>query len=444
MKFNFNKYRKEVMDRFKTKKLFDQATQVIPGGVNSPVRSFSNLGISPMVVESGDKDCIIDVDQHRYIDFCMSWGALILGHAPSSVQEKVLARIKKGSTFGITCPEEIQLASWVTTHVKPVEKVRFVSSGTEAVMTAIRLARAFTQAKYIIKFDGNYHGHVDALLVKAGSYLHQEAATEGVLEETIQYTLSLPYNDLKFAKNFFANFHEPIAAILVEPVAGNMGVVLGDAEFLNYLKEVSLEKKALLIFDEVISFFRVGLLGATHHYQIEPDLICFGKIIGGGYPAAAVGGSREIMDQLAPLGRVYQAGTLSGNPVAMAAGLATIEEIQKEGFYTNLNNKTAEFLKPIQEFILEHHIEACINQIGSMFTIFFGTKKVGSSHDLIYLEHGLFRKFFQYLFVHGVYIPPSMQESWFISSSHTAEHLLKAQKLILEFFQKLHQTQKQN
>lgn len=424
------------MERYRTKKLFEQATQVIPGGVNSPVRSFFNLGISPMIVDSGSEDCITDADKHTYIDFCMSWGALILGHAPLPVVKKVQERVAKGSTFGVTCQEEIQIASWMTSHVKPIEKIRFVSSGTEAVMTAIRLARAFTKAKYIIKFDGNYHGHVDALLVKAGSYLQREAATEGVLSETVEYTLSLPYNDLECAKKFFSEFQEPIAAILIEPVAGNMGVVPASKEFLDYLKGQSLEKKALLIFDEVISFFRVGLLGASNLYGIEPDLICFGKIIGGGYPAAAVGGSREIMDQLAPLGKVYQAGTLSGNPVAMVAGLATIEEITKPGFYEDLFLKTENFLKPIEKFIADNNIAACVNKQGAMFTIFLGTQSVKNSADIVKVDHDLFKKLFQYLFVHGVYIPPSQMEAWFMSSVHTEKHLEKAQKLIIEFFQK--------
>lgn len=424
------------MERYRTKKLFEKAIQVIPGGVNSPVRSFANLGISPMVVDYGFEDCIVDVDQHIYIDFCMSWGALILGHAPKSVVNKVKNRVEKGSTFGITCSEEIALANWMQENIKVVEKIRFVSSGTEAVMTAIRLARAFTNAKYIIKFDGNYHGHVDALLVKAGSYLQTTPATDGVLQETVEFTISLPYNDLDFAKDFFSTFDEPIAAILIEPIAGNMGVVPADQSFLNYLKEQSIEKKALLIFDEVISFFRVGLKGATEWYGIEPDLICFGKIIGGGYPAAGVGGSREIMDQLAPVGRVYQAGTLSGNPVAMVAGLTTLEEISKVNFYEELNKKTENFLNPIREFFAEKNIPACIQSAGSMFTLFLGVKKVTNSNDLSQLDSEMFRKLFQYLFVHGIYIPPSQQEAWFLSSAHTDKHLEKTQKAIFDFFHK--------
>ncbi len=422
------------MERFKTKKLFEKATQLIPGGVNSPVRSFPNLGISPMVVDYGVKDCIVDVDKHSYIDFCMSWGALILGHAPENVVSKVQERVAKGSTFGVTCQEEIEIANWMISNIKIVEKIRFVSSGTEAVMTAIRLARAFTQSKYIVKFDGNYHGHVDALLVKAGSYLQTEAATDGVLKETVDFTISLPYNDLESVKTFFSSFSKSIAAILIEPIAGNMGVVRPSKEFIKYLKEISIERKALLIFDEVISFFRVGLKGAAELFDVEPDLICFGKIIGGGYPAAAVGGSREIMDQLAPLGKVYQAGTLSGNPVAMVAGLETLYTLAQPGFYEALFQKTHKFIDPINQFFKENHIEACINAQGAMFTLFVGSKAIHSSHDLVTLDAEGFRKLFQYLFVHGVYIPPSQLEAWFISSAHTEAHLEKAQKLIIEFF----------
>ncbi len=424
------------MERFKTKKLFEQATQLIPGGVNSPIRSFYNMGISPMIVESGYQDCIIDADQHTYIDFCMSFGALILGHAPEVVTQKVQERIAKGSSFGLTSLEEIAIASWMHENLQAVEKIRFVSSGTEAVMTAIRLARAFTNAKYVIKFDGNYHGHVDALLVQAGSYLAKAPSTEGVLDETIQYTISLPYNDLGAVRAFFDRFEEPIAAVLIEPCAGNMGVVPADRDFLLYLKQETEERNALLIFDEVISFFRVGLKGMSGLYEIEPDLICFGKIIGGGYPAAAVGGSCEIMDQLAPLGRVYQAGTLSGNPVAMTAGLATLNEIAKPGFYENLFLKTTQFLDPIRQFIEEHDLPICINQVGAMFTIFFGSKEVKNSHDLKNLDSDLFKKFFQYLFVHGVYIPPSQMEACFMSSAHSEKHLEFVQGHIIDFFKK--------
>jgi glutamate-1-semialdehyde 2,1-aminomutase len=424
------------MERLQSKKLFEQATHVIPGGVNSPVRSFPHLGISPMIVESGSGDLIYDADGHAYIDFCMSWGALILGHAPSAVVKAVQERVAKGSSFGVTSKEEIEIATWMTSKIPSIEKVRFVSSGTEAVMTAIRLARAFTKEKYIIKFDGNYHGHNDTTLVKAGSYLHAEAATEGVLEDAVKFTLSLPYNDLEFAKRFFETFHKPIAAILIEPVAGNMGVVPATAEFLKFLREKADEKKALLVFDEVISFFRVGLLGAQGIYGVQPDLTCFGKIIGGGFPAAAVGGSCEIMDLLAPIGKVFQAGTLSGNPVAMIGGLTTLKEIEKENFYESLDAKLERFIKPIQEAIKKHKYPACIQAQGSMFTIFFGATEIKTSHDLRLLDHEMFKRFFQYLFVHGVYIPPSQQEASFISSAHTDEHLAKASELIIKFFEK--------
>lgn len=424
------------MERLKTKKLFEQALKVIPGGVNSPVRAFKETGISPMVVDYGLNDLIFDVDQHSYIDFCMSWGALILGHAHQEVVKKVQNRVALGSTFGITSKEEIELATFMTQTIRHIEKVRFVSSGTEAVMTAIRLARGYTKAKYLIKFDANYHGAIDALLIKAGSYLQSVSSTDGVIQEAINFTISLPYNDLDQAKKFFETFDEPIAAILIEPIAGNMGVVPADQAFLSYLRQVATEKKALLIFDEVISGFRVSYEGASFLYQIIPDLVCFGKIIGGGYPAACVAGKKEIMDHLAPIGNVYQAGTLSGNPVAMTAGLAVLQEIYKPDFYQRLNDKTLSFIRPIQEMLVDLDLPACIQQQGSMFTLFFGVKEVKGSQDLKNLDTSLFKKFFQHLFVHGVYIPPSQFESWFISEAHTLEHLEKAKMLIMEFLKK--------
>ena len=424
------------MERLKTKKLFEQALKVIPGGVNSPVRAFKEVGIFPMVVDHGIGDLIYDADQRSYIDFCMSWGALILGHAHKEVVKKVQERVAKGSTFGITCKEEIELASWMTKTLPHIQKVRFVSSGTEAVMTAIRLARGFTNAKYIIKFDANYHGAIDALMVKAGSYLKSVPSAGGVIEEAVSYTISLPFNDLANVKQFFSSFHEPIAAILIEPIAGNMGVVPASLEFLTLLREESSKRGAVLIFDEVISGFRVAYQGASCLYGIQPDLVCFGKIVGGGYPAAAIGGTHEIMDHLAPLGKVYQAGTLSGNPVAMCAGLAVLQEVSKPKFYDELLAKTQGFIEPIQKLIDQLDLPACIQSKGSMFTLFFGVKTVTGSHDLEHLDQAVFKKFFQHLFVHGVYIPPSQFEAWFISEAHTVEHLEKAQLLVMEFLKK--------
>jgi glutamate-1-semialdehyde 2,1-aminomutase len=415
------------MERLISKKIFEKSREVFPGGVNSPVRSFQGLGISPIVVKSGLGDTLTDMDGGQYIDYCMSWGALILGHRPERVINRVKEQLERGTAFGAATEEELNMAGAILSHFPSIEKIRFVSSGAEAVSAALRLARGFTGRQTILKFDHNYHGAIDSLLLSSA----------GIPKHIHASTLSLPYNDIEALKKFFEKPRNDVAAVIIEPVAGNMGVVPASLEFLELLRRYTIENQTLLIFDEVISGFRVGLSGAQGLYGVLPDLTTFGKIIGGGFPAAAVGGSKEIMDHLSPLGSVYHAGTLSGNPIAMKAGLATLEMLEQPQFYEELEKKAQIITRPIEKFIQEQNLQACVNQVGSMFTIFFGTKSVCSSADLQKVNLDLFRKFFQYLFVKGIYAPPSAYEAWFVSSAHTQAHLEKTRDVILQFLNTL-------
>ncbi|MDJ0651424.1 MAG: glutamate-1-semialdehyde 2,1-aminomutase [Simkaniaceae bacterium] len=416
------------------KEIFEKSKKVIPGGVNSPVRAFTGLGIDPMIVKEGKGDLITDVDGQSFIDYCMSWGALLHGHAQEEVTQRVIERTKLGTSFGITTEEEQKLAEELIQGVSSLEKVRFVSSGTEAVMSAIRLARGFTRRPIVIKFNGNYHGHADPFLVKAGSgvsQLSQQASSEGVPKEVVKHTLSLPYNDCAVFKKVINDpcYSQCVAGVVLEPIGANMGVVPASAAFLNCLREETQRMGAVLLFDEVISGFRVSYGGAQKLYGVEPDLSCFGKIIGGGFPAAAFGGRKEIMDCLAPQGSVYQAGTLSGNPVAMEAGLATLEIAKRPGFYEELKRKTAIITKPVRRQIKK----GCLQETTGMFTLFFGVEKVSSFEDLVNLDKERFKAYFQFMWDKRIYISPSPYEACFISSAHTDEHLEKARDAILEF-----------
>ncbi len=415
--------------------IFERLCRVIPGGVSSPVRSFNAVVMPPMIVESGAGAVIRDVDGREFIDYCNSWGALIAGHAHPSVVSAAQRQMAKGSSFGITNAGEELLASKIVDLIPGIEKIRFVSSGTEATMTALRLARGATQRPKIVKFAGHYHGHHDSLLVQAGSgvaKLNATATSLGVNPGVIADTICLPFNDFDAVRSFFQSPLAPqTAAVIVEPVAGNMGVVLPLPGFLELLRAETAKAGALLIFDEVITGFRVGLSGASHLFGISPDLICLGKVIGGGFPAAAVGGKAELMDLLAPLGQVYQAGTLSGNPVAMQAGFATLGLVEQPGFYELLEVKTQRLVKPIKEAIKGK--SACVQRCGSMFTLFFGLTKVDRKTDLDTSDEALFARFFRTLFNQGIYIPPASQEAWFISSAHTNDQLDYTADVICKF-----------
>jgi len=423
--------------RLKTEEIVKKSVELLPGGVNSPARSFPDVDLLPLIVQEGKGDAIFDVDGRKMIDYCMSWGVLILGHAKKSMVDAATKAIQKGSSFGIHTQIETQIAEKVCALVPAIEKVRFVNSGTEATSTAIRLARGYTSRNMIVKFNGNYHGHVDSLLVKAGSgvmNINEEATSKGIPKDSVKDTLCLEYNDIEGVKELFSRteYEGKIAAVIFEPVSGNMGVIPADPEFLKVLREETEKAGALLIADEVITGFRVALGGASDYFGIKPDLITLGKIIGGGFPVAAIGGKREIMDCLAPTGEVYQAGTLSGNPVAMSAGFQTLSEISEPGFYENLKAKTDILTKPIQEKL--KGTPHSLVQVGSMFSLFFNVKNPKTRHDLDQMDLDLFKKFFAYLFKNGVYIPPSAFETWFVSSAHTEEHLTYTRDVILSFF----------
>lgn len=434
MRYQENNETMMTLEREKSKSLYEQATQLFPGGVNSPVRVFSNLEMTPLVVESARGDLLFDADGNQYIDFCLSFGALILGHAHPTVTKALMEQIERGSSYCTLTEYEIKLALKIVRHFPSMEKIRFVSSGTEATMTAIRLARGYTGKKKIVKFNGNYHGHSDQLLVQAGSgvTLLPQATSKGVPQEVIEHTISLPYNDSAALKKLFQEQRD-IAAVILEPICGNSGVILSTQEFMETVREETRKQGAVLIMDEIITGFRVGLNGAQALYGIEPDMTCLGKIIGGGFPVAAFGGKKEIMNLLAPLGAVYQAGTLSGNPVAMVAGEAVLSEIEQKGFYEQLQSKADLLTLPIQQMIQQRELPVCLQKAGSMFSLFFGCHQVSCKEDLVALDQRAFKDFFHYLFERGVYIPPSHYEAWFMSSSHTDAHLEQVKEHILDF-----------
>jgi glutamate-1-semialdehyde 2,1-aminomutase len=429
-----------MQSRPKSLQIYENLCEVIPGGVNSPVRSCKGMGQPPLVAEWAAGDTLYDPDGHAYIDYCGSWGALIHGHAEPQIVQAAQKRVALGSTFGITTHIEEKLARCIVDLVDSIEKIRFVSSGTEATMSAIRLARGFTKRQLVIKFSGNYHGHADFFLVQAGSGVGEflpQASSAGIPEDMVKNTICLPFNDIEKCKAVFNDPHnkDKIAAVILEPIAGNMGVVPSTQAFIDMLRAETQRIGALLIFDEVMTGFRVRLKGAQEIYNVKPDLTTYAKIIGGGFPAAAFGGRREIMDCLSPLGNVYQAGTLSGNPVAMEAGLQALILLSRPNFYEELERKTNLLTRPIQEYFLKNGKNACIQQVGSMFTLFFGSKKINNFEEAKALDNETFAKFFRYMFSKGVYIPPLHMEAWFVSMAHTEENLIKTRDLVLDFFE---------
>jgi len=402
--------------------LVERSKQVILGGVNSPIRTFQGVDVEPIIVSHGRGATISDVEGRVYTDYCMSWGALILGHAHPNVVARVQERVAAGSTFGITSEEEIEIAEKLITYVPSLDRVRFVSSGTEATMTAVRIARGYTGREYILKFDGNYHGHADLFLVKAGSgatSLDSDSFSAGVPKAVVEKTLSIPYNRPELVREVFKSYTGKIAAAIVEPVAGNMGLIPGTREFLHSLREETDKDGALLIFDEVISGFRVGLQGAQGMYGITPDLSTFGKVLAGGFPAAAVGGRKEVMEVLAPIGHVYQAGTLSGNPVAMAAGIATLQELEGGEVYEALEAKG----KRLEDGITGVAKTALLRRVGSVFTLFFSDALPQEQTDLKKINTKRFTEYFQHMLQAGIYVPQSQCECCFLSATHTDEEI---------------------
>lgn len=423
------------MQRTLSEKAYNEASKYIPGGVNSPVRALRSVGEAPLFVSKADGVNFTDVDGNEFTDFCLSWGVFILGHNHKTVNNAVKAAIDNGTSYGIPTLQETQLAKLLVKSVPSLEKVRFVSSGTEAVMSAVRVARGFTGRNIIVKFDGCYHGHADHLLVSAGSGVAtlSGSSSSGVPPDFTKYTLSLPFNDLDAVKAVFDKHAGDIAAVILEPVAANMGVIVPDKEFLQGLREITQQNGSLLIFDEVITGFRLALGGAQERFGLTPDLSAFGKIIGGGFPAAAFGGRAEIMDMLAPNGPVYQAGTLSGNPIAMTAGIETIQLLQRPEFYTKLQVKSDNFIAELKEIIKGK--DMVINHVGSMFTLFFTNKPVRNFDDVKNSDTDKFARFFRAMLSENIYLSPSAYEASFISEAHTTtqlEHTLKTIKKVLE------------
>ena len=407
------------MQRILSEKAYKEAVKYIPGGVNSPVRALKSVGEAPLVVSKADGVTLTDVDGNSFTDFCLSWGVFILGHNHPQVNRAVKAAVDLGTSYGIPTLQETELAKLLVESVPSLEKVRFVSSGTEAVMSAIRVARGFTKRNIIIKFDGNYHGHADHLLVAAGSGVAtlNGSSSSGIPSDFTKYTLSLPYNDIETVKAVFEKQGDDIAAVILEPVAANMGVVVPSPEFLTGLRQLTLQYGALLIFDEVITGFRLALGGAQQRFGITPDLSTFGKIIGGGFPAAAFGGRADIMDILAPEGSVYQAGTLSGNPIAMASGIQTLQLLSQPDFYTNMEARSNAFIAELSEIIKGKDI--VLNHIGSMFTLFFSDHEIRNFEDVKRSDTERFAKFFRALLAQNIYFSPSAFEANFISAAHT-------------------------
>ena len=405
----------------RNQQLFERSQQYIPGGVNSPVRAFKSVGGTPVFFRRGKGAYVWDADDKTYIDYVGSWGPLILGHAHPDVVEAVRAAAGNGLTFGAPTEAELEIAELLCQLVPSIEQVRLVSSGTEATMSAIRLARGYTGRNRIIKFEGCYHGHEDALLVKAGSgaltFGHPSSA--GVPEETASSTVVLDFNDLASAEQAFDQLGREIAAVIVEPIAGNMNLVVPKPGFLEGIRELCTKHGAVLVFDEVMTGFRVGLKCAQGLYGIKPDLTTLGKVIGGGMPMAAFGGRRDIMQCLAPVGPVYQAGTLSGNPVAVAAGLATLKLVQTQGFYEKLSARTLQLTKGLSEAAIKQGVGFSAQAVGGMFGLYFRDKLPSSYAEVMSCDRNAFNRFFHSMLQEGIYFAPSAFEAGFVSAAHS-------------------------
>jgi glutamate-1-semialdehyde 2,1-aminomutase len=424
--------RKDDIAMYETsKRLFERAQQLIPGGVNSPVRACRSVGTQPLFISKADGCHIQDADGNRFIDYIGSWGPMILGHRHPAVIEALTRTLAQGTSYGAPTELEVELAGMVTEAVPSVQMVRMVNSGTEATMSAIRLARGATGRDMIVKFDGCYHGHADSLLVDAGSGVATLAiaGSPGVPQAFVDHTLSVPFNDFQAIERVMAAHGERIAAVIVEPVAGNMGLVLPAAGFLQCLRDACDQYGALLIFDEVMTGFRVAYGGAQALYGIVPDLSCFGKIIGGGLPVGAYGGRRDLMAQVAPQGAIYQAGTLSGNPLAMAAGIATLHEIAKPGFYEALELKSEKLLNGLKQVAEKAGIAVTTARVGSMLGLFFTDAPVHSFADAKRCDLDRFSAYYRGMLENGVYLAPSQFEAIFVSAAHdenAIEHTLQA------------------
>lgn len=428
------------LERPLTEELFEKSKTVIPHGVNSPVRSLWGFEQTPLIAALGKGDLIVDVDQHAYIDYCGSWGALIHGHAHPAIVQAAQQRVALGSSFGTATATEEKLARKIVDLIPSIDKIRFVSSGTEATMSAIRLARGVTNRDIVIKFSGHYHGHADFLLVQAGSgvaTLSSSSSSAGVPLDSVRHTLCLPFNDVTTCCQAIREYGTQLAAVILEPIAANMGLVPPISGFIEMLREETAKCGALLIFDEVITGFRVGLQGAQGLFDIQPDLTCLGKIIGGGFPAAAFGGRADIMEALAPGGKVYQAGTLSGNPVAMEAGYQALCLLESPGFYERLAAKTDQLLEPIRAWMRKERPNLCLHQVGSLFTLFFDAQEIKNFEDVKKTDASKFKTFFKQAFSKGIYLSPSLYEAHFVSSAHTQDHIDYTSYVLLDLLKQI-------
>lgn len=423
------------MKREKSEALFEKAKTYFPGGVNSPVRAFRSVGGTPLFIERGKGSHIWDADGNEFIDFCGSWGPLILGHANDKVINAIKNTVENGCTFGAPTALENELAELILNNNKYIQKIRFVSSGTEAVMSAIRLARGYTKRNKIVKFEGCYHGHSDALLVKAGSGLvtFGNSSSAGVPESFVNETIVVSLNNEQAIKQAFVDFKDQIACVIIEPIPANNGLLLQDKNFLQFLRDICTENKTLLLFDEVISGFRIGFTGAAGYYNIQPDIITYGKIIGGGLPVGMYGASADIMGHISPEGNVYQAGTLSGNPVAMAAGIAQLTECLKPNFYNSLEKKTTVFVNALNEYAAHNRYSFRVFSIGSVFWFAFTDAiSIQSAEEIVPESMNNFKILHKELLQRGIYLGPSGYEVGFISEAHTPELLQGVQRVVME------------
>jgi glutamate-1-semialdehyde 2,1-aminomutase len=414
--------RRSLPERRRSKEIFERAEKILVGGVNSPVRAFRSVGGEPLIIEKGSGQHLYDADGNMLLDYVCSWGAMLLGHAHPAVTAAIADQAQRGTSFGVTTELEVELASLIIKAISFIEKIRFVSSGTEATMSAVRLARGVTKRDLIVKFEGCYHGHADSFLSQAGSGLATLGIAEcpGVPQALAALTLNVPYNDINGVEQLFAQHKDKIAAVIVEPVAANMGVVLPEDGFLKGLREITRKHGALLIMDEVITGFRLHNGSAQQLFGVQGDLTTMGKIIGGGVPVAAYGGSAELMNHVAPLGPVYQAGTLAGNPLAMRAGIATLKELSKPGLYDGINALAKQLATGLRKAVKDAGIAAQVNSIGSLSTVFFAPQPVNNYTEAKRSDTKLYARFFRDMLQRGIFLAPSQFEAAFVSASHTS------------------------
>ena len=423
------------MKRTKSNTIFEKTKKMIPGGVNSPVRSFTAVSSTPFIVKKSKGSLITDVDNNSYVDFIGSWGAMILGHSDNRILKKLNKVSKNGLTYGAPNVAETEIAEFIINNIPSIDKIRMVNSGTEATMSAARLARGYTKKDIIIKFNGCYHGHGDAFLVEAGSgaTTFGKPSSSGVTKGSSKDTISLPYNDKEAIKKIFSKYKNKIACVIIEPIAGNMNFVRSDKSFLSLIRKLCTQNNTLLIFDEVMTGFRVNFKGAQACYKIKPDLTTFGKVIGGGLPVGAFGGKSKIMDMLAPDGPIYQAGTLSGNPLAMNCGLETLKIISKKNFFKKLSTKTKSFADNLNKIATDYKYDFHADSEGGMFGLYFTNKKPKNIEDIKKSNLDEFNRFFTHMINNGVFFAPSAYEAGFMSESHTNKDLEKIYRLFKSF-----------